>query len=197
VRVTRRNWRGGPESQCGRSALHPDPGNAISNRHVGTLEPGADGAIEAESGIEFIFPSGRVCDLTRLKRISGPKVSGIVISSTGLSNPTFAFGTAFPPIVYFPIGSEPCKLPCRMGAQVNRDHSSAVEDAGRFKITQWSAVLILAWEQMTGLRTIFGCLRKFGWSPQAGFVGLRRCNAVQQIDMLGAIRIPPEGACAP
>jgi hypothetical protein len=39
-------------------------------------EPGAGGAIAAGFGIEFMFPFGRLFNLHRLKRISGPEVSG-------------------------------------------------------------------------------------------------------------------------
>jgi hypothetical protein len=123
----------------------------------------ADGAIDAGFGIEFMFPFGRLFSPSPTKkdfRSSGFRASLFRLADGQFCIPQSSFRVSLLRSSFFPIMREPCKLPPQTGAQVTRDDSSAAEGFGRLKIARQSAILVVAWRQMTGLRTKVGCRRK-------------------------------------
>lgn len=80
---------------------------------------------------------------------------------------------------------------------MKRHDSSAAEDFRRLKITRRSAVLVVAWHQMTSLRTKAGCGRKLWRLLLSAFIRIRRYKTDQPIGVLYGTWPPPKGASEP
>jgi len=66
---------------------------------------------------------------------------------------------------------------------VKPDDSSVGDGAGRFRTTQWSAVLLSAQSQAPGSRAALSDLCKLYWYPLYAFVRRRGCNAEDAQDL--------------
>jgi RNA polymerase sigma factor (sigma-70 family) len=66
---------------------------------------------------------------------------------------------------------------------MNPNESRASDDAGRFRTTHWSAVLLSAQSQMLGSRTALADLCRLYWYPLYAFVRRRGYNAEDSQDL--------------
>src|SRR3981081_4110464 len=75
-----------------------------------------------------------------------------------------------------------CKSTPR-GLEMKPNESRAGDDAGRFRTTHWSAVLLSARSQMPGSRTALAELCRLYWYPLYAFVRRRGYNAEAAQDL--------------